>query len=128
MGSVQMNLVAVVTISLVAVTSGHLLNYQSTLEDLERKCQLPEAVRMICEPKTVSSSSWFRPVTKERIKRETTEEMELIKRSFSHTNLPLPARIQFLLKIKYAFCEEQMKKRERCLAQARKSFSNSFGK
>ena len=41
-------------------------------------------------------------------------------RSFSHTSLPLPARIQFLLRLKYNFCIKQEHQRELCVDRIEK--------
>merc|ERR1711976_320176 len=130
MGSLTMALLRLTLhLLMVGVAVSHYTEPVDT-RDPEEKCRLPDVVLMVCDPLT---TGWYKDVRRQRIKRsapETTEleniKYELEKRSFSHTALPLPARIEFLLKIKKNFCDKQNLKREVCLEQARRS--NSFGK
>ena len=69
---------------------------------------------------------WFQPVRKQRLAREISEDTFAFddekwsqeKRSFSHTSLPLPSRIQFMLKVKNAFCIQQKDREKICMRRA----------
>merc|ERR1712117_407072 len=130
MGSLTMSILRVTLhLIMVGVTLSHVTDLVDVI-DPEEKCKLPDVVLMVCDP---LSSVWYKDVRRQGIKRsaEESDELENIKnvlenRSFSHTALPLPARIKFLLKIKKNFCDKQNLKREVCLEQARRS--NGFGK
>ena len=55
--------------------------------------------------------------------RDITEDGETLvmeKRSFSHTSLPLPYRIQFMLKVKNAFCSQVKDRENTCIIRAKK--------
>ena len=72
---------------------------------------------------------WFQPVLKMRRTRRDgsndhdeddadniiANEMEMNKRSFSHTSLPLPSRVQFMLKVKRDFCTQVKKRVDKCM-------------
>merc|ERR1719362_1058255 len=94
--------------------------------DPEEECRLPEAVVSICHPSY--DNKWIPEVRKERLKRNVRIPMDgsPSKRSFSHTSLPLPARIQFLLRLKYNFCIKQEHQRELCVDRMKKKMRGNF--
>ena len=73
---------------------------------------------------------WFQPFLKMRRTRrdgyddqdydddDNTNEIEMEKRSFSHTSLPLPSRVQFMLKVKRDFCTQVKKRVNKCMKRA----------
>ena len=75
---------------------------------------------------------WFQPILKMRRTRRdgnddhdyddddnnNTNEIEMDKRSFSHTSLPLPSRVQFMLKVKRDFCTQVKKRVDKCMKRA----------
>merc|ERR1712227_1137619 len=111
MGSATMLLITGVALTVTfTVSQGHVTREDTRIlegQDPETRCKLPEVVMMVCDPKSMRN---FQTVRKERIRRDVDMDdeyqdfMDFDKRSLSHTSLPLPARIQFLLKVKYNFC------------------------
>merc|ERR1712029_402180 len=95
--------------------------------DPEEECKLPEAVVSLCHPLSYNNK-WIPEVRKERLKRdvEIPKDGPHLKRSFSHTSLPLPARIQFLLKLKNNFCIKQEHQRELCVDRIKKKMRGNF--
>ena len=65
---------------------------------------------------------WFPPVHRQRLPRDVAEDDDeavvMDKRSFSHTSLPLPSRIQFMLKVKNAFCTQVKAREANCIKRA----------
>merc|ERR1712227_737277 len=135
MGSVTMLLItgAVLTVTF-TVSQGHVTREDTRMlegQDPEARCKLPEVVMMVCDPKSMEN---FQTVRKQRIRRDVdmeddyTDFLDFDKRSLSHTSLPLPSRIQFLLRVKYNFCRKQLERREVCLEMARRSEgTDTFG-
>merc|ERR1712227_278620 len=136
MGSVTMLLrkgvILIVTIGIShGHVSGNLRLSEEQLSDPEARCKLPEVVLMVCDPESMEN---FQTVRKQSIRRDVgmeddyTDFLDFDKRSLSHTSLPLPSRIQFLLRVKYNFCRKQLERREVCLEMARRSEgTDTFG-
>merc|ERR1711892_706147 len=89
-------------------------------EDIDvRKCRPAEVVLLVCDEIV---DGWFQPVRKMRMVRDVSQNengaLDLVKRSFSHTSLPFPSRIQFMLKVKKDFCNQVKKRENNCITRA----------
>merc|ERR1711971_846273 len=95
--------------------------------DPEEECKLPEAVVSLCQNLSYNNI-WIPEVRRKKLKRDVgfQNDGSPLKRSFSYTSLPLPARIKFLLKLKNNFCMKQEHQRELCVDRIKKKMRGNF--
>merc|ERR1719233_1060693 len=98
-------------------------------ETVAKQCRPAEVAELVCKNMV---DGWFQPFLKMRRTRRDgydiqdyddddntdTNEIEMEKRSFSHTSLPLPSRVQFMLKVKRDFCIQVKKRVNKCMKRA----------